>query len=106
MSERHNRKVPIDHPERRKAMLANERETTIRFKLWAVLGFLVALIGIGFGYLFIAQTSAGVERVDIKERVIRMEVNYQYVVQGIADLKQAQKEMMEVLRKQQRTRGD
>uniref|UniRef100_A0A6M3L2M0 Uncharacterized protein n=1 Tax=viral metagenome TaxID=1070528 RepID=A0A6M3L2M0_9ZZZZ len=86
-------------------MPGNE-ETTIKFKLWAVLGFLVVLVGVGLSYLFIAQTSAGVERTDIKERVIRMEVNYQYVVQGISDLKQTQKEMMEVLRKQQRVRGE
>jgi len=85
--------------------MPGSEETTIKFKLWAVLGFLIVLVGIGLGYLFIAQTSAAVERTDIKERVIRMEVNYQYVVQGISDLKQAQKEMIEVLRKQQRTAG-
>jgi len=85
--------------------MPGSEETTIKFKLWAVLGFLIVLVGIGLGYLFIAQTSAAVERTDIKERVIRMEVNYQYVVQGISDLKQAQKEMIEVLRKQQRTTG-
>ena len=100
MTERRIVRMPIEHEERRM------NDTTVKFKLWAVLGFLVALIGIGLGYLFIAQTSAAVERVDIKERVIRMEVNYQYVVQGIADLKQTQKEMMEVLRKQQRVRGE
>jgi len=86
-------------------MPVNE-ETTIKFKLWAVLGFLVALIGIGFGYLFIAQTSAAIERIDIKERVIRTEMSITYIVEGIADLKQTQKEMMEILRKQQRARGE
>ena len=86
-------------------MPVNE-ETTIKFKLWAVLGFLVALIGIGFGYLFIAQTSAAIERIDIKERVIRTEMSITYIVEGIADLKQTQKEMMEILRKQQKARGD
>ena len=86
-------------------MPGNE-ETTIKFKLWAVLGFLIVLVGVGLSYLLSAQLSAGVERTEIKERVIRMEVNYQYVVQGISDLKQAQKEMMEILRKQQRVRGE
>ena len=81
-------------------------ETTIKFKLWAVLGFLVALIGIGFGYLFIAQTSAAVERTNISERVIRTEMSITYIVEGIAELKQVQKEMMEILRKQQKARGD
>uniref|UniRef100_A0A6H1ZXU0 Uncharacterized protein n=1 Tax=viral metagenome TaxID=1070528 RepID=A0A6H1ZXU0_9ZZZZ len=86
-------------------MPGNE-ETTIRFKLWAVLGFLVALIGIGFGYLFIAQTSAAIERIDIKERVIRTEMSITYIVEGIAELKETQKQMMEILRKQQRARGE
>jgi len=86
-------------------MPGNE-ETTIRFKLWAVLGFLVALIGIGFGYLFIAQTSAAIERIDIKERVIRTEMSIAYIVEGIAELKETQKQMMEILRKQQRARGE
>ena len=86
-------------------MPVNE-ETTIKFKLWAVLGFLVALIGIGFGYLFIAQTSAAVERTNISERVIRTEMSITYIVEGIAELKETQKQMMEILRKQQRSRGD
>jgi len=86
-------------------MPVNE-ETTIRFKLWAVLGFLVVLVGIGLGYLFIAQTSAAVERTNISERVIRTEMSITYIVEGIADLKQTQKEMMEILRKQQKARGE
>ena len=86
-------------------MPGNE-ETTIKFKLWAVLGFLVVLVGIGLGYLFIAQTSAAVERTDIKERVIRMEVNYTYVVQGIAELKESQKVMMNILLKKKNPEGE
>ena len=81
-------------------------ETTIKFKLWAVLGFLVVLVGIGLSYLFIVQTSAAVERTNISERVIRTEMSITYIVEGIADLKQTQKEMMEILRKQQRVRGE
>ena len=81
-------------------------ETTIRFKLWAVLGFLVVLVGVGLSYLFIAQTSAGVERTEIKERVIRMEVNYQYVVQGIAELKESQKVIMNILLKKKNPEGE
>ena len=87
-------------------MLANERETTIRFKLLAVLTFLVTLVGIGLAYLFVAQTSAGVERTEIKERVIRMEVNYTYVVQGIAELKESQKVMMNILLKKKNPEGE
>ena len=86
-------------------MPGNE-ETTIKFKLWAVLGFLVVLVGIGFSYLFIVQTSAAVERTNISERVIRTEMSIAYIVEGIADLKQTQKEMMEILRKQQKARGE
>ena len=100
MTERRIVRMPIEHEERRM------NDTTVKFKLWAVLGFLVALIGIGLGYLFIAQTSAAVERTDIKERVIRMEVNYQYVVQGIADLKESQKVIMKILLKKKNPEGE
>jgi hypothetical protein len=38
--------------------MTNRDATKVRFDLWAVLSFLVVLVGIGMGYLFNAQATA------------------------------------------------
>lgn len=84
-------------------MTDNNGKTLIRMDLWAVLAFLVLLIGIGMGYLFNAQASNKEERqkVDqiIIERVTKLETKFDYVVSGITELQQGQRELVRALQK-------
>jgi len=80
--------------------------TKVRFDLWAVLGFLILLVGIGMGYLFNAQAENREERLKqvqgVSDRVTRLEMQYSYITEGIGDLKKNQKEIADMLARQQR----
>ncbi len=71
--------------------------TKVRFDLWAVLGFLVLLVGVCVGYLFNAQATNREERQVaiqiVSDRVTRLEANYSFIIEGITDLKRGQKEL-------------
>lgn len=84
-------------------MTDNSEKTIVRFDLWAVLAFLVLLVGIGMGYLFNAQAESKEERriqvQSINERVTRLEMKFDYLVDGISELKMGQKELTSVVKK-------
>ena len=96
------------YPERRKKMPPDvtNKPTTVRFELWAVLAFLVALTGICIGYLFNSQADSKVAHNVLSERVVKVETNYTHIVTGIERLEKSQKEMMELLIKQKRAKGE
>jgi hypothetical protein len=60
--------------------------TRVRFDLWAVLGFLVFLFSICFGYLFNAQAVSKDERIKSDqaqvERIVRLETQYESIIAG------------------------
>jgi len=107
--ERRIKHLPIDHSERRKAMPVNG-ETTVKFRLWPVLGFLVLLVGIGMGYLFTAQgenrDESRMARQVLSERITKIEVNYTFIVTGIERLEKNQSAIMDILLKQKKARGE
>ena len=83
-------------------------KTVVRFDLWAVLGFLVLLVGIGMGYLFNAQAGNKAEMQQqvqgISDRVMKLEAKLDYLVDGIAELKAGQKELVVTLQKYNRAK--
>ena len=93
------------YPERRKKMPDNS-VPKIKMELWAVLAFLVALAGICIGYLFNSQADSKVAHNLLSERVIKVETNYTHIVTGIERLEKSQKEMMELLLKQKKAKGE
>ena len=60
--------------------------TRVRFDLWAVLGFLVLLFSLCFGYLFNAQAVSKDERIKSDqaqvERLVRLETQYGSIIAG------------------------
>jgi len=78
----------------------------IKMELWAVLAFLVALTGICISYLFNSQADSKVAHNVLSERVVKVETNYTHIVTGIERLEKSQKEMMDILVKQKRVRGE
>lgn len=78
-------------------------ETKVRFSLWGVLTFLVVLMGICVGYIFadmvMFRTESRVDRQSIRERLIKIETNYAYLVESIAEVKVVQMKMLEVMTK-------
>ena len=85
-------------------------ESMVKFKLWPVLAFLVLLSAIGMGYLFTVQGGSRDEsraaRQILSERITTMEANYRYIVEGIGELKRNQKDMMVILSKQRKSKGE
>lgn len=90
------------------AMTDCNGKTVVRFDLWAVLGFLVLLVGIGMGYLFNAQAGNKAEMQQqvqgISDRVMKLEAKLDYLVDGIAELKAGQKELVVTLQKYNRAK--
>lgn len=83
-------------------------DTKVRFSLWSVLAFLVILAAACIGYLFNSQAAARDEtrtaNQQVCDRVTRLETNFSYVVQGIGEMKQTNREIIEALRQhEQRT---
>ena len=82
------------------------KPTVIRLELWGVL----LLIAVCIGYLFIGLGATREEgqkgKQEISERVTKIETNYIHIVAGINELKKSQKEMMDILVKQKRVRGE
>ena len=89
-------------------------ETKVRFSLWGVLTFLVVLTGICVGYIFadqavlrkegrdeisVVRNENRADRQDIRERLIKVETNYTYLVESIAEVKTGQMKMLEVMTK-------
>jgi prefoldin subunit 5 len=76
-------------------------DTKIRFDLWAVLSFLVVLVGIGMGYLFTAQATAREDRTKaiqiVSDRVTKLEERLEYIKDGINELKGGQKDLIQAL---------
>ena len=75
--------------------------TKVRFTLLEVLTFLVILVGICIGYLFLAQAAAKDERTKqvaaVCERVMKLETQYEFIARGITELKQGQDKLTEAL---------
>ena len=97
------------YPERRKKMPSADvtnKPTVIRLELWGVL-ILIALC-IGHLYVGLAATkeTAQIDKQAISERVVRVEMSVIQIVAGIEELKKSQKEMMDILVKQKRVRGE
>ena len=85
-------------------------ETTVKFRLWPVLGFLVLLVGIGMGYLFTAlgesRDESRLARQVLSERVTKVEINYTFIVTGIERLEKNQSAMMDILLKQKKAKDE
>lgn len=84
--------------------------TKVRFDLWAVLGFLVLLFALCFGYLFNAQAINKEERVRMDQalydRVTKIETQYGYIVQALEKVSVVADEIrMDQIRRQRRERG-
>lgn len=77
--------------------MPNNNETKVRFNLWAVLGFLVLLGALGFGYLFSAQSEDRVQTGVMADRVTRLEANYIHIGSGINDIKTTLEKVQEEL---------
>lgn len=54
-------------------------ETTVRFQLWAVLGFLVLLGGIIAGYILTVQAEDRAEQQKTKQEVVVMKEQYRNI---------------------------
>ena len=91
--------------DRRAGNLGNNL-TNVRFSLWSVLGFLVLITGICIGYLFNSQAlirdESRIARQNISERLIKIETNYAYLVEGINEIKNNQEVMMSLVVKNQK----
>lgn len=77
--------------------------TKVRFDLWAVLAFLVLMFGIALGYLFTSQAQAREERTkaiaSVCDRVTILETRYEFIIKGIEELRQGQREVVSTLKK-------
>lgn len=82
--------------------------TKVRFTLLEVLTFLVILVGVCLGYLFVAQVSAKDERTKqiaaVCERVTKLETQYDFIAKGIQELKAGQEKLTEALSNSERER--
>ena len=97
------------YPERRKKMPPADvinKPTTVRFELWGVL--LLIAVCIGYLYVGLAATKETMQtdKQAISERVVRVEMSITQIVTGIDRLEKNQKEMMELLLKQKKLRGE
>ena len=76
--------------------MGNE-ETSVKFNLWAVLGFLTILFLTLMGGLYSLVSTGRAERIAnnqiVTERLKRLETNYSFIAQGIAELKLGQEKM-------------
>jgi uncharacterized membrane-anchored protein YhcB (DUF1043 family) len=81
--------------------------TRVKFDLWAVLGFLVLLVGICVGYLFVAQAANKEERQGqvqaLDKRVTVIEINYEHILKGIDVLQKGQKDLVDALTVHEKT---
>lgn len=71
--------------------------TKIRVEIWAVLGFLVLLGAISVGFLNAEQKETKFKQQEVISRVVVLETNQQYIVEGIRALKEGQKEVFDIL---------
>jgi len=94
------------YPERRKKMPPENTVTKVRFDLWAVL-ILIALC-IGYLYVGLASTKEIVQKdkQEISERVVKLEIKFGYIVTGIENLEKSQKDIVDMLRKQSKSRSE
>ena len=91
MNERRSKKVPIPHPERRRTMAENGI-TKVRFDLWAVLAFLVILVGGGGIYMFNAQAADREKLQSVKEEVIVLKQQYVSINEKLCEISATLKE--------------
>ena len=92
MNERRAKKVPISHPERRRTMANDNGVTRVRFDLWAVLAFLVLLVGGGGIYMFNAQAADREKLQSVKEEVIVLKQQYVSINEKLCEISATLKE--------------
>lgn len=72
-------------------------DTKVQFSLWAVLGFLCVIAVILFGDLYGSQRSNQKANQDVCDRVTKLESNYNFIISGIKEIKDGQKEVATAL---------
>jgi hypothetical protein len=79
------------------------KNTNVTFSLWAVLGFLCAIAFILFGDLYGSQRSNQKANQDVCDRVTKLEANYNFIIDGIKEIKDGQKEVASALASHERS---
>ena len=83
----------------------NGRETVVRLSLYAVLGFLVLVFSISYGFLFNANIQRDKDDRLLRERVIVLESKFDVISSGIIDLKSSMNEATSAIRALERSKG-
>ena len=69
----------------------------VSFNLWAVLLGIVLLFGSVFSILYADQTKVKDKQQEINQRVTKLEAQICYIVEGIKEIKDSQKDVLRTL---------
>lgn len=82
--------------------MANGESTKVRFDLWLVLVFLVAMGVSSSVFLYGEGRETKTKQAEVISRVVTLEAQQKAILEGIGELKQGQKELTAALLAQER----